>query len=110
MTWMERVAELPTAWDLIGTERLVRVFGGPAEIQRMHDDAEARLAEMEEEIERINEQLDVDVDEIELPEFKVPEPDVPPVHSTPFISSAMEYADATRRMISRKAYENGSGS
>ena len=82
-----------------------------AELDRIHREAETKLAEMREQIEQLNEALRVDLGDYELPGIEVPEPDLPPESAlAPLVDSRWDFADQCRALIASKAYRDGDGS
>ena len=79
-------------------------------IASLHADAEAKLATIREEIDRINAQIrastaDLDVDLPQIPDL--PETDLPGGGLPPLISTAWDWAKNTRQLLARKRYGNG---
>ena len=75
------------------------------QLEQIRDEAAAKLEEMREQIEQINEQLDIVVDGIILPPVEVPQPNValdPERHA--LVSFDDDWVTATRKLIKRKAY------
>jgi hypothetical protein len=92
--WLDTA--LQTLGDQIDTERLGRI----------RDEATEKLAEMREQIDAINDELRIDVDDFDLPEISIPEPDpslgVAP--DEPLLDSSRPFVEQTLRLIDSKAY------
>jgi hypothetical protein len=76
-------------------------------IERLHADAEARIATVQAEIDRINDQIRTATEDlhVDLP----PPPDPPEAELDggglpPLISTSMPWAEQTARLIARKRY------
>jgi len=76
-------------------------------LEIIRDLAERRLEELREEIEELNRALRQAVpDDLELPPIEIPEPLVDEEeYGKPLISSAWPWAEQTRALVARKAYE-----
>jgi hypothetical protein len=74
-------------------------------LANLRNEATEKLAELRGEIERINEQLQLSTDDIELPEIEVPEPEVDDeAPRQALVSLDQDWVEATRALIARKAY------
>jgi hypothetical protein len=63
------------------------------------------------EIDAVNDALRVDVDNFDLPEPVVPEPELNGARSgPPLLDSRWPFVEQCRRLIASKAYEAGTGS
>ncbi len=103
-----RVLAARREWDAAAQEVIDdQLDGDTLAVIRVH--AAERLAELEDEIDSINEQLQMATDgHFELPEVDIPaaEIDEKLVRQASLISSAWTWAKATRALIVRKTYGN----
>lgn len=77
-------------------------------LDRLRDQAAARLTELRDEIDAINNALRLDADDFDLPTPIVPEPEVNGSNGLPLLDSGWSFAEQTRALIGSKAYrENG---
>ena len=67
--------------------------------------AAARLDDLREEIDRLTNLLDIDVDDIEFPRIDVPEAEVTEDAEAPLIDSAWSFEDQTQALIDSKSYD-----
>lgn len=104
-----RVSEARHDWYVAAQEMLAEQLDGDAmAVIRSH--AAERLADMQAEIDAINEQLKMTANgHFELPEVVIPEPTLD--ENLPrfayLISTEQTWAEATRALIARKGYSNG---
>lgn len=74
-------------------------------LERIRAEADHKLGELRAEIDAINDALRVDVDDFDLPDVEVPEPELPPRGAAePLLDSGDDFAHQTRRLIDSKAY------
>jgi hypothetical protein len=80
-------------------------------LDTIRDQAVAKLAELEAEIETLNKALRQTVPmNVLLPPVVIPDPVInESLHGTPLVSSSWSWAEQTRRLIERKSYGNGAG-
>jgi hypothetical protein len=102
-----RVRKAREEWEREAQQALDQQLG-PDVLDRIRDEAEAQLEELEEQVDALNDALRIDLGGITLPEFVPPEPEdreygLP----CPLIDSDDDYAEASRRLIAHKAYEVG---
>jgi hypothetical protein len=102
----QRVEEARDAWEQEQQQRLVDHLG-PEQLAEIRTKAEDRLADLDELVDEINDALTVEVEGVEFAPFEVPEPEDREygLPDTPVISSDWDYAEQTRRLQARKAYE-----
>jgi hypothetical protein len=99
-----RVRDAKQQWLTAAEEAMSEQIDGDV-LANLRNEAEEKLAEMRDQIERINEQLRVTTDDITLPEIEVPEPEVDEeAERQALVSLDQEWVDATRALILRKAY------
>jgi hypothetical protein len=104
-----RVAAAESEWEEAAQSVLDDQVDGDA-LAAIKERAAERLAELEAEIERINDQLRMATDGIfDLPPVLVPEPEVDEKRSRQalLISSDWDWAEVTRALMLRKAYGGG---
>jgi hypothetical protein len=78
------------------------------QIEQFRVRADAKLTELREELEAINDALRLDADDFDLPEMVVPEPELDDVRGEPLLDSRWSFAEQCRQLIASKAYrENG---
>jgi hypothetical protein len=77
-----------------------------ATLERLRDEAGAKLTELRSEIDAINDALRVDVDDFDLPDIEIPEPETQGLAPLPLLDSDDEFAEQTRRLIDSKAYRS----
>jgi hypothetical protein len=109
-TLADRVTNARTAWETAAQETLTDRSDGQLLVS-LREQAIDKLAELQEEIEALNEALQQAVpDDIDLPAIEIPEPAIDEsLHGLPLISSADDWATATRALIERKRYGGGAG-
>lgn len=102
-----RVSEARNEWrfraqamleDQLGQERL----------DAMRAEAEAKLHSLEEQVQVINDALRIDADGVVLPPIDIPEAKPSGVYGLPLVASDLSHGEQCRRLISRKAYAEGS--
>lgn len=80
----------------------------PQVLARLRSEADGKLAELRGEIDRLNDQLQLgldDFDDVAIP--TVPEPEVSGRNGLPLIDSRWEFADQCHRLLASKDYEGG---
>jgi hypothetical protein len=106
----ERVSETRADWLASAQGALDEAIDEDL-INALHAEAEAKLAGIREEVERINEQLRASTEHlgVTLPPLPLPpEPELPYRGGLPpLVSTAWPWAEQTRALKSRKAYGNG---
>ena len=101
-----RVKEAEDAWQREADQALIDHIGADA-LQQMRTDAEERLSQVDDLIAEVNDILTVNVDDVELPPFVVPEPEAERGTPLPAIlSREWDWAEQTKRLKARKAYES----
>jgi hypothetical protein len=79
---------------------------GPDTLARIRDEAESKLAGLQQQVDAINAALRVDVADITLPPAELPAPEITTEpDGKPLISSDWSYHAQARRLIARKKYE-----
>jgi hypothetical protein len=74
-------------------------------LERIRVEAGQKLGALQAEIDAINDALRLDVDDFDLPDIEVPEPDATLGGAAePLLDSDDEFAEQTRRLIDSKAY------
>jgi hypothetical protein len=87
---------------------------GEEQLASLRQEAEGKLAEVQEKLGELNAALRVGEEEMEgidLPEIpEIPEGETPRLDSVPYplIDSDWEFVHQSQRLIAHKAYENGS--
>jgi hypothetical protein len=77
----------------------------------LRTEAAARLSELREQIDAINNELRIDVSDLDLPPIEVPEADLTgKTHPLPLLDSWWSFADQCRALINSKAYRPAGGS
>jgi hypothetical protein len=105
----DRVYQARGEWREAAQEMLTDQIDG-AMLDDLRDHAAERLAELEAEIDAINEQLRMATgDRFDLPAVVIPEPELDENLSrqASLISTQQSWAEATRALIARKSYGNG---
>jgi len=100
-----RVANAKTEWDAAAEEAIAEQIDAE-HLDQIREEASAKLEELRESIERINEQLALAAgDHFELPEIEVPEPevDLDPDRQA-LVSFEHDWVRASRALIKHKAY------
>jgi hypothetical protein len=78
------------------------------QLARLRAEAQAKLAELREEIDAINHALQLDVVDLDLPPIVVPKADLSgKTHPLPLLDSRWSFAEQCRRLIDSKAYRLG---
>jgi hypothetical protein len=76
---------------------------------RVRADAQAKLPTMREQIEKLNEELRVDVEDFDLPDIEVPEAELPQgVAPEPLIDSRWSFVEQTKALLKSKSYGGAS--
>lgn len=82
--------------------------GGGERMDQLRLDAAARLDELRERINEVLDEVDIDVDQFDLPEIPpLPEPVLTGVQPEPLLDSRWDFREQCRRLIASKAYTNG---
>jgi hypothetical protein len=76
-------------------------------IERLRTEAGVKLAELQTEIDAINNALQIDASHFDLPEVVVPEAQLNGEGGTPLLDSRWTFAEQCRRLIDSKAYRLG---
>jgi hypothetical protein len=98
-----RVREAKQQWEAEADRALADQLG-PELVARLRQEAEARLAEIEEKVEALNDELWVDTNGIGLPPIpEIPAPMLNGVPS-PFAGSRMGFAEFVRQLKGRGEY------
>lgn len=98
-----RVREARRDWEARAGRMLADQLGEEL-INRLRVDAEARLAELRDEVEAVNDQLWVDTDGVALPPMpEIPAPKLNGIPS-PLASTEMEFDELVRRLKARGEY------
>jgi hypothetical protein len=100
----ERVDEAREEWLAEAQEMLAKQLG-PERLDEMREQAEAKLAELQEQVQAVNDGLKVDATGIKVPKIDVPDPEVDGADDDPLISSEWGFAEGTRALRARKRYE-----
>jgi hypothetical protein len=105
-----RVARARAEWREQAQQRRTEQIDGAAP-ERIKAHAEARLSELQAEIEAINGELRLAIDDdFELPPIEIPEPSVDPtLHGKPLVSWAWSWSDQTHALKDRKGYLTDGG-
>lgn len=83
----------------------------PARLEQIRNEAAARLDELRDQIDAINNQLRIDPGDVALPPIEVPTAQLDGVHPLPLLDSGWTFARQCRALIDSKAYRpNGGGS
>jgi hypothetical protein len=79
------------------------------ELERVRADAATRLEAMREEIDALNDQLQMDASDFDLPEIpEIPEADQNGVRPpAPFLDSEWDFAEQCQALTDSKRYEDG---
>jgi len=78
---------------------------------RIRAEATEKLDAMREQIAELNEQLQIDVDEFDLPAIEIPDAHIDYyLQPKPLLDSYWSFTDQCRALIDSKAYRNGGGS
>jgi DNA repair exonuclease SbcCD ATPase subunit len=108
----ERAEEIAEAWQAEAQEALDEAIDEDL-IAALHAEAKEKLADIREEVDKINEQLRASTEGlgVELP--PLPDPPEPELDEEgrlpPLISTSMPWAEQTRALIARKRYGAGGG-
>jgi hypothetical protein len=99
-----RVRAARTEWLAAAQGVLVDRLG-PDRLADIRATAAARLAEMQEQLDELAEQLAVDIDDLDLPDFGIPESDVDRDGlPSPLIDSTWGFVEGTRRLRATRFY------
>jgi hypothetical protein len=80
-------------------------------LDRLRTEAEAKLTELREQLDAINDQLRLDVSDFDLPPIQIPAAEVNgAVHPSPLLDSRWTFAEQCRALKHSKAYKLGGGS
>lgn len=104
-TLERRVRQARTEWT---TEAQARVDASldPGEVQRIRSDAALKLAQLEREIEALNEALRIDVSDIALPEISIPIPEIEETEVSPLVDSSWTWTAQTASLKASKDYQD----
>ena len=83
---------------------------GDDQLEDLHAEAEAKLAELEDEAAAFNDALRIDASDLDLPDApEIPKAELAGISALadPLISSAWGFAEQCRRLIAHKAYIGG---
>ncbi len=101
-----RVAEARRQW-LTEAQQALDDSMDAEELDRVRTEAADKLAELQSEIDAINDALRVDVDRDDLPEIVIPGPELDGDRPAPLLDSSWEFAEQCHRLIASKAYRDG---
>jgi hypothetical protein len=106
-----RVAEARAAW-LDAAQAALAEQLDQTELDRIRAEADEKLSEMQQQIDEINNALRIDLEDLDLPEIEIPEPDLNgAVASVPLLDSGNDFMEGTLGLLASKAYRgNGAGS
>jgi hypothetical protein len=77
-------------------------------LDRLRTEAQAKLGELREQIDTINDELRIDVRDMDLPPIVVPTADLTDkTHPLPLLDSSWSFTEQCKRLIDSKAYRNG---
>jgi hypothetical protein len=109
-TLTRRVADAKAEWDSAAQEAVAEQIDAD-HLARIREEASARLGELREEIDRINEQLNLAAGEhFTLPEIEVPEPEVElDPERQALVSFDDDWVGASQALIKHKSYGKDSG-
>jgi hypothetical protein len=79
-------------------------------LDRVRAEATAKLGELREQIDAINDELRIDVGNLDLPPIVVPAAELDGVYPLPLLDSRWLFAEQCKRLIDSKAYRLGGGS
>jgi hypothetical protein len=81
------------------------------DLDRLRTEAQAKLDELREQIDMINDALRIDIGDLDLPPIVVPPASLDgKVHPLPLLDSRLPFAEQCKRLIDSKAYRLGGGS
>ena len=107
-TLERRAQQLRGEWRA-AAQQAIDTQGGE-QLEQLRVDAAARLDEMRDRIGEILDEVDIDVDQFDLPEIpELPEPELTGAAPEPLLDSRWDFAEQCRRLIESKAYTNGDG-
>jgi hypothetical protein len=104
LTLRRRVMDAHDRWLSEATEIITRDINGDA-LARVLREAEAKLEEMREQIDELNDALRIDVDDYDLPEIQVPEAEVREADSLPLLDSRWDFPEQCDRLKASKDYD-----
>src|SRR5262249_12419719 len=104
-TLNKRIADAKAEWDSAAQEAVAEQIDADR-LARIREEASARLGELREEIDRINEQLNLAAGEhFTLPEIEVPEPEVElDPDRQALVSFDDDWVSASQALIKHKSY------
>jgi hypothetical protein len=105
-TLSHRVEEARLAW-VDEAQAVVDAVTDQDLLDRLRAEATEKLEELRSEVDAINDALQVDATDFELPEIVVPDADTVGVDGTPLLDSAWDFADQCEALIDSKTYRNG---
>jgi hypothetical protein len=100
-----RVTRARSEW-LSAASQIIRDDLDTERLEQIRDEATEKLAAMQEQVDAINEALQIDVDDFDLPNIVIPEAEVG-VGPAPLLDSDDDFVDATLGLVESKAYRNG---
>jgi hypothetical protein len=106
----QRIYQARSAWE---SEAQAIVDGGfdQERLELIQAELEAKLAELRNEIDSINNALRIGITDFDLPPIPpVPEPAVSGSNGKPLLDSSWDFAEQCRQLIDSKAYRIGGGS
>lgn len=103
-TLSRRVMEARAQWMDEALGVINRDLDG-GRLARIRAEAEAQLAAMREQIAAINDQLQIDADDFDLPPIHVPEAQASGHNGLPLLDSRWPFAEQCRRLIESKTYQ-----
>jgi hypothetical protein len=105
----DRVKQAHDDWNADAQEALDDQIDQDA-INAIREEAAARLGELQAEIDRINEQLELSTDDFTLPTIEVPEPEVDlDDDRQALLKFDDDWITATRKLKARKSYDSEGG-
>lgn len=104
----QRVRAAEQEWER-QAQAVLEAHLGDGELDRLRDEAEARLAAVRADLEELGEANAglVSRDDLDLPPAEVPEATVPGGHGLPLLDSRWPFAEQTQRLIESRAYLTG---
>ena len=90
--WIERAIAVVT--DTMNAERMVRIRA----------EATEKLDAMREQIAELNSQLQIDVDDFDLPAIEIPEAELSGMYPLPLLDSSWSFVDQCKALTDSKAY------
>ena len=106
----QRVADAREQWER-EAQAVVDDSLDQEQLDQLRADLEAKLAELESELEAFNDAVRIETNDFDLPPIPpVPEPEVSGSNGTPLLDSSRPYAVQSQALIDSKAYRIGGAS